>query len=148
MRKLDKVDLQLIKILSQNSRLTYRELAEMLGTTRQRIARRMEKLKKLGIIRKFTVLPDLEKLGYMYAVVLIKLKPMATVDDIINDIAGIEYVKIIEKGIGKYNLLVHMLVPKDLSEAEGRVNEFLSHIKDIENVEVVFISKVPKFEII
>ncbi|AMM54200.1 Lrp/AsnC family transcriptional regulator [Pyrococcus kukulkanii] len=148
MRKLDKVDLQLIKILSQNSRLTYRELAEMLGTTRQRIARRMEKLKKLGIIRKFTVLPDLEKLGYMYAVVLIKLKPMATVDDIINDIAGIEYVKIIEKGIGKYNLLVHMLVPKDLSEAESRVNEFLSHIKDIENVEVVFISKVPKFEII
>lgn len=45
MRRMDKVDLQLIKILSQNSRLTYRELAEMLGTTRQRVARKVDKLK-------------------------------------------------------------------------------------------------------
>ncbi|ASJ15721.1 transcriptional regulator [Thermococcus chitonophagus] len=148
MRKLDKVDLQLIKILSQNSRLTYRELAEMLGTTRQRIARRMEKLKKLGVIKKFTILPDLEKLGYMYAVVLIKLKPMADVDKVVSDISDIEYVKIIEKGVGRYNLIVHILVPKDLSGAENRVNEFLSNVKDIENVEVVFVSKVPKFEIV
>ncbi|MFA4646360.1 Lrp/AsnC family transcriptional regulator [Pyrococcus kukulkanii] len=148
MKKLDKVDLQLIKVLSQNSRLTYRELAEMLDTTRQRIARRMEKLKKLGVIKKFTILPDLEKLGYIYAVVLIKLKPMADVDRVISDISDIEYVKIVEKGVGRYNLIVHILVPKDLSGAENRVNEFLSNVKDIENVEIVFVSKVPKFEII
>ncbi|RLF89427.1 transcriptional regulator [Thermococci archaeon] len=148
MKKLDKVDLQLIKVLSQNSRLTYRELAEMLDTTRQRIARRMEKLKKLGVIKKFTILPDLEKLGYIYAVVLIKLKPMADVDKVISDISDIEYVKIVEKGVGRYNLIVHILVPKDLSGAENRVNEFLSNVKDIENVEIVFVSKVPKFEII
>ncbi|AFK21739.1 Lrp/AsnC family transcriptional regulator [Pyrococcus sp. ST04] len=148
MRKIDKVDLQLIKVLSQNSRLTYRELAEILGTTRQRIARRMEKLKKLGVIRKFTILPDFEKLGYMYAIVLIKLKPLIDVDDVINDIADIEYVKVIEKGIGKYNLLVHLLVPKDLHGAEEKVNEFLKRIKDIEEADVVFVSKISKFEII
>ncbi|CAB48992.1 Lrp/AsnC family transcriptional regulator [Pyrococcus abyssi] len=148
MRKLDKVDIQLVKILSQNSRLTYRELAELMNTTRQRIARRITKLKKLGVIKKFTIIPDLDKLGYMYAFVLVKLRVPSEVDAMISEISNVEYVKEIEKGVGRYNLIVRLLLPKDLKEAEGIINEFLQKIKNAESVEVVLISEIKKFEII
>ncbi|AEC51513.1 hypothetical protein PNA2_0597 [Pyrococcus sp. NA2] len=148
MRKLDKIDVQLVKILSENSRLTYRELAEILKTTRQRIARRMEKLKKMGIIKKFTIIPDIDKLGYMYALVLVKSKIPSDIDKVIAEISGIEHVKSIEKGVGRYNLVIRLLLPKDIKEAEGIINNFLQKIKDAENVEVILISEIKKFEII
>ncbi|HII61580.1 Lrp/AsnC family transcriptional regulator [Pyrococcus horikoshii] len=148
MRKLDRVDMQLVKILSENSRLTYRELADILNTTRQRIARRIDKLKKLGIIRKFTIIPDIDKLGYMYAIVLIKSKVPSDADKVISEISDIEYVKSVEKGVGRYNIIVRLLLPKDIKDAENLISEFLQRIKNAENVEVILISEVRKFEII
>ena len=39
--KVDEFDAQLLRLLSKNARLNYKQLAEALNTTRQRIARRM-----------------------------------------------------------------------------------------------------------
>lgn len=148
MRRMDKVDLQLIKILSQNSRLTYRELAEMLGTTRQRVARKVDKLKKLGIIRKFTIIPNLEKLNYMYAILLIKVKATENIYQVAKVLKDHEDVKILELGLGKYNIIAHVLVPKDIKKAQEKVNDVIKEINGIEDLEVEFVSDIPKFELL
>ncbi|AEH25163.1 Lrp/AsnC family transcriptional regulator [Pyrococcus yayanosii] len=148
MRKLDKMDLQLVKVLSQNSRLTYKELAELLSTTRQRVARRMEKLKRLGVIKKFTVIPNFEKLGYAYVILAVSLRPGTDINTIIERLQAREEVKIIEKGIGAHSLIIHVLVPKELKGAEERVEEIMNELKEAERIDVTFVSDVVKFELI
>ena len=50
--KVGEFDVQLLRLLSKNARLNYSQLAEALNTTRQRITRRMERLERMGVIKK------------------------------------------------------------------------------------------------
>lgn len=63
MTKLDEVDLKLIYLLRDNSRLSISELAELLGVSRPTVRSRIERLEREGIIRKYTIqiAPELER---------------------------------------------------------------------------------------
>ncbi len=53
--KVDELDLKLIYLLMDNSRLSISELAERLGVSRPTVKSRLEKLQKEGVIQGFTV---------------------------------------------------------------------------------------------
>ena len=58
------VELKLIYELIKNSRRSDRELAKAIGTSQPTVSRMIKKLKKEGIIREYTMIPDFIKLGY------------------------------------------------------------------------------------
>jgi DNA-binding Lrp family transcriptional regulator len=58
------VELKLIYELIKNSRRSDRELARVIGTSQPTVSRMIKKLKKEGIIREYTMIPDFIKLGY------------------------------------------------------------------------------------
>jgi DNA-binding Lrp family transcriptional regulator len=58
------VELKLIYELTKNSRRSDRELARAIGTSQPTVSRVIKKLKKEGIIREYTMIPDFIKLGY------------------------------------------------------------------------------------
>jgi len=147
-KKIDKFDLRMIKLLSKNARLNYRQLAEYLNTTRQRVSRRLERLEREGIIKKYTVVPDLSRLGYIYVILGITLTPGTSIDEEIENIKNREDVKVIERAIGPHNLVIHLLVPKDMKEVEKRINEITGKLKNIEKVDVTFVTDIVKFELI
>jgi DNA-binding Lrp family transcriptional regulator len=69
------VELKLVAELMKNGRRSDRELARAVGISQPTISRAIAKLKKDGVIREFTVIPDYEKLGYgLVAFTLIKVK--------------------------------------------------------------------------
>jgi DNA-binding Lrp family transcriptional regulator len=69
------VELKLIAELMRNSRRSDRELARAVGVSQPTVSRAIAKLKKDGVIREFTVIPDYEKLGYgLVAFTLVKMK--------------------------------------------------------------------------
>ncbi|MDR1380237.1 MAG: winged helix-turn-helix transcriptional regulator [Tannerella sp.] len=49
----DTVDLSIIKLISENERMTLNEIAEKTGKTRITVIRRIDKLKIKGIIERF-----------------------------------------------------------------------------------------------
>lgn len=53
--KLDEYDMKILDILSENSRMSYSEIAKKLGLTRQTVKSRIEKLEKEGVIEKYTI---------------------------------------------------------------------------------------------
>ncbi|NJE10479.1 TRASH domain-containing protein [Thermococcus sp. MAR1] len=53
--KIDDLDLKLIYLLMDDSRLSISELAERLGVSRPTVKSRLEKLEREGIIKKYTV---------------------------------------------------------------------------------------------
>lgn len=58
------IELLLISELMKNSRRSDRELAKALGISQPTITRTRAKLEKEGIIREYTIIPCLSKLGY------------------------------------------------------------------------------------
>jgi len=69
--KIDKTDLALLKLLSQNARQSTYELGEKLKLSADTVSYRIKKLVSSNIIRKFTVILNLSKLGlswYAYAI--------------------------------------------------------------------------------
>lgn len=62
--KIDDLDNQILKIISQNSRIQTIEIAKKLNTTAITIKNRIKKLKEAGVIKAFRINIALPKLGY------------------------------------------------------------------------------------
>jgi len=60
----DKKDLEIIKILQENSRIPYMEIARKLRVSESTIRKRVKDLEEEGVIKNYTVLIDPSKIGY------------------------------------------------------------------------------------
>ena len=69
------VELRLVSELMKNSRRSDRELAQVLGVSQPTVSKMIARLKKQGVIREFTMIPDLTQLGFrIMAVIFLKLE--------------------------------------------------------------------------
>ncbi|QDA31227.1 Lrp/AsnC family transcriptional regulator [Thermococcus indicus] len=146
--KINGIDIRILKLLSRNARLTYKELAEILGTTRQRISRRMDRLERNGVIKKYTVIPDYDALGYVHVILGITLKPSVNIDEIIPALVEDENIKIIQRAIGSHSLVVHIVGPKDMKELERIIAEVSRKIPGIDKLDITFVTETVKFEVL
>jgi len=64
--ELNKKDLEILKILSNNSRAEYKEISKKLKMSANAIKYRIQNLEKLGIIKGYTISTDKRKLGYEF----------------------------------------------------------------------------------
>ncbi|MHA1583013.1 MAG: Lrp/AsnC family transcriptional regulator [Candidatus Baldrarchaeia archaeon] len=63
MVKIDKIDRKIIELLKRDGRMSYRKIAEEIGRTEVTVRRRVRKLIKEGVIKRFTVVIDPVKIG-------------------------------------------------------------------------------------
>jgi len=63
-KELDEIDKNIIRILQEDARKSYREIQDKLGISIGTIHNRISKLKKSGIIKGYTLKLDNTKLGY------------------------------------------------------------------------------------
>ena len=64
--KLDKIDIEILKLLAPNARISIIELAKRLNITQKTIISKIRTLEKKEIIIGYKTVFDLEKLGYHY----------------------------------------------------------------------------------
>ena len=62
--KLDSLDIKIIVELQEDARKSLREIAEKLGVAEGTVYNRINKLRKMGIIKKFIPIVDYSKLGF------------------------------------------------------------------------------------
>ncbi len=60
---LDSTDLAIIELLKKNARYPYKKIAEKLGLSESAVRKRVKKLVEKGVIKKFTIEVDTEKMG-------------------------------------------------------------------------------------
>jgi len=63
MLEVDRIDLRILKLLQEDSRVSFTEIARKLKLSESAIRKRVQALKKKGIIKKFTVEIDPYKIG-------------------------------------------------------------------------------------
>lgn len=72
--EIDDVDLEIIRRLKENSKLTYKEIAEAMGISIGAVYNRIKRLEEYGVIKGYTVNIDYSKLGYdLTAIIMLQV---------------------------------------------------------------------------
>ena len=107
--KLDEKDLQILRELEFDSSRNLRELADILGMPRTTIQDRINRLKRMGVIKRFTIKVDKAKLGKgVLAFVLVSFMPGSEVSQkaLAHEIALMENVEEAHLISGEWDILL------------------------------------------
>lgn len=132
---MDRLDFELLGLLEEDSSVSVSRLASKLGVPKTTLFDRVKKLRKEGVIKKFTIVKDFEKLGLdAGAFIMVKFTPLSDKHysqkkcaEQIAKLSGIQEVHIIS---GEYDIVVKA-VAKNLKELGKIVVEKLREVPGV-----------------
>lgn len=143
--QLDRIDAQIIEMLQGDGRMLYKDIAQKVGVSLPTVRSRIRTLVELGVIKKFTVIVDADKiLGKVRGVVLLEVNP-SSVEEVMARLATLKEVREVYKTAGSNPLLLKVEA-KDLDGLGQLVSSKLSGIEGISACSCLVITKTGKEE--
>ena len=68
--KIDGIDREIINLILDNSKLSFRQIAQKIGVSVTTVMNRIRAMEKEGVIKKYSAQIDYEKLGYEFDVII------------------------------------------------------------------------------
>jgi len=146
---MDKKAQEVLKLLENDARLSYKEIAEMLGMSEEEVEEIVKKAEEAGIILKYKTLINWEKFGEepVYAVIDIRvtLTREKNYDDIAKRIAKYPEVHAVRLISGDYDFQV-VVKGKSLKDVSFFVAEKISTIPEVLTTVTHFVLRTYKEE--
>ena len=141
-KQLDKIDVQILKCMAGDCRLSYRQIAQRLNLSTSTVSKRIKKLQENKIINSFIPLIDANALNLVMYAVGIKIKPGSSARDVAELIKPLAYVSHIFITTGSYDLIV-ISVAKNAQEIMKQLKEITSSegIERYESFQILEVSK-------
>ncbi len=134
----DETDQAILNLLIDNSRISYIEIAEQVGLSRAAVKNRLEALEKNGVIEKYTVILNPEKIGRNVSDFFeIQVRPEA-LESVIEALRQEEAVTDVYLMTGNTTLHVHAVLEMN-SDLEVFLREKLYRLPGIQSVKSDFI---------
>ena len=139
---MDIVDLKILELLKDNSRMSFNDISQNVGKTEATIRRRVKKLTEEGIIRKFTIDFNIDNKPRTRATV--KVEPdFKEIKRILKELLEIEEITNIRRLSGDCGLFMKVEIPS-IEQFNPLIEEKISQIKGVKIVETCFITDVIK----
>ena len=138
---LDEIDLQILKTLQKNAKLTTKELAEAVHLTPTPVFERQKRLEKHGYIKKYVAVLDPEKLGQglqVYCKVKLKQINHEIADAFVRKIQRIPEVTECYNTSGSYDYLLKVR-GHDMKQYQEFVLNKLGEIESQASIESTFV---------
>jgi len=119
--------MKILEILRKNARTPYTSLARDLNISEAAIRKRIEKLIRVGVVKRFTI--DYELENEVKAAVLVKVAPPNPTSDISRRIVKINGVEMVYEVTGDYDILV-IVRGKNIN----MINKSIDEIRSINGV--------------
>lgn len=148
MTGLDETDLQIMRVLQRNARLTIKELASEVHLSSSPVYERMKRLEREGYIKKYTAVLDVDKLNQGFIVYCnVKLKRINRdiVNDFITEIEAIPQVTECYNISGSFDYLLKIQV-HDMKSYQDFVFNTLGTIECLASWESTFVMSEVKNE--
>jgi len=142
--EIDPIDYQILCLLAKNSRIPSIEIAKKINMTSTTIINRINKLVKLGIIQRYSITIDTNKLGYKPFNVNLSLRNYDKKNHIISYLSNIPFIQEIHKSIGGCDLELSIFTlnfehfHKIMEDIRNKFPE------DITNYDYLYVTKVHK----
>lgn len=124
---IDSPDLKIIRMLLKDSRTPLSRIAEELRMSQPAAQKRVEKLKKKGILVGSTVIINESRIGWKRAIVALNVR-RAGYHSLLDLLVKLPLVTAVHQSTGPYAITVELLGPS------GVVNGVISHIKEMKCV--------------
>ena len=126
--ELNNIDFQILRLLSENSRIQWKDLGEQIHMTGQAVGNRIKKLEDSGIIKAYSLIVDEMKLGLSYTAFVIIYMETANHGKLIDFLIGRQEVVEAHRvsGEGCYHLKIKVA-------SQEQLNLFLNAILDYGN---------------
>lgn len=139
---MDIVDLKILELLKENSRMSFNEISENVKKTEATVRRRVKKLVDEGIIKKFTVEYDVDSKQKIYAT--IKIEPdFKDIKRILKELIQIEEISNIWRLSGDCGLFLRVDIDS-IDKFNPLIEEKISQINGIKIIETCFITDIIK----
>jgi DNA-binding Lrp family transcriptional regulator len=125
---MDKKDIDILRYLATDSRLSLGDIAEKTGLAVSTVHKRINKLIKEEYIEKFTIILNPEKFGCVTAFLLIDCES-DKIKEIANEICKEESIIEVYESLGTHNIIA-----KIRAESLDRLKEAVNRVSDIEGV--------------
>jgi Lrp/AsnC family leucine-responsive transcriptional regulator len=138
---LDETDLQILKTLQKNAKLTTKELADAVHLTPTPVFERQKRLEKKGYIKKYVAVLDAEKLGLslqVYCKVKMKQINHEIADAFSRQIQRIPEVTECYNTSGSYDYLLKVRA-RDMKQYQEFVLNKLGEIENVSSIESTFV---------
>ena len=136
----DEIDLKILELLSNNSRISYSDIARNFGFSDVAIKKRVDKLIEKGLIRKFTTDVDYKKLGKnVTAFILLKTRSDKT-REIAEQLLLIDGVESVYLTLGVFDVLAKIHCD-DVVALKKLTEEKLNEINGILEIRPAIVSE-------
>ena len=125
--QLDERDYKLLELLRRDGRASYARLARELGVTESAVRKRIARLKRLGVIRRFTL--EYQAPGEVMAVILVKVQPPVQTPEISRRIMENTMVDRVYEVTGEYDIVVMAR-----ARSTDDLNNIIEYIRGIQGV--------------
>ncbi|MCS5663550.1 MAG: Lrp/AsnC family transcriptional regulator [Flavobacteriales bacterium] len=103
--KIDTIDLEIIKHLSSNAKISYTDLASRILVSPSTVHVRVKRLEDLGIIKNFTIRIDYSKLGFSFTAYLgVFLDQAKSIDNVVKVLKEIPQITVIDFTTGQFSI--------------------------------------------
>ena len=119
---LDKIDYVILQKLIEDGRASFSAIARETNLTDVAIKKRVERLKRKGILQSVTANLNYKILGYENPIYVQLRTEMSKSKDVIKRMHEMDFVLELQQVLGEYNLLAKVVVP-NLENAEQFINK-------------------------
>lgn len=127
MRRTDEVDRKILSILKENSRATFTRIAQEVELSEAAVRKRVERMLKEGIIKKFTL--EMDTGDKLKAIILISVQPSRPNPQVAQEVRNIEGVDLVLEVAGEVDIIV-IVSGSSMQE----VNKYIDDIRKIEGL--------------
>jgi len=145
MTKLDEKDRQILQILGKDSRMSVEKVSELVNLSATPVRRRIRRLEREGVIKRYTIDVDLKKCGYsqqLFVFVKLQSRDQSSIADFESRILGLPEVASCSLVSGLHDYVLTM-AHIDMDTYNKFLREILSELPGIFGIETsVVISSV------
>ena len=146
LERLDTVDLQLLKLLQEDGRITNADLARRVKLSPPSVLQRVRKLEESGLVSRYTAILDADKLGYrlcVMAMVSLALHQEKPIEGFRKAVVEIPEVVEVMHVSGDFDYLLKIII-RDMADYERLVREKISAIPGVGRIQSSFVLAVNK----
>lgn len=150
MREIDSTDVDIIRALQQNGRLSVRELAAQVHRSPTPVFERLKRLESEGVIKSYSALIDMDKIGRGFTVFCnVRLKHINTEIhiDFAREVQSMQEVSECYNVSGEFDYILKVQVP-DMKSYRQFVTERLGRLSMLDSVQSVFVMEEIKQSVV
>lgn len=140
--ELDEVDSSILRLLRQNSRMSYLEMSRITGIADATIQHRMKRMRERGVIDQFTVFANPLATGYTVTAIMLVQTDTEKHDNAKLALSALPEVSEVYSVLGEYDLYIKVWA-HSLEELNRTINDRIRAVEGIEDLmEIVVVERV------